>query len=218
MKYLLKNNLRLCFVTNIKDRPMSDYLKLVKQAVRGGVTMVQLREKTSNMNEIRNQALALQSILKPMGVSFIINDFVELAAEINADGVHIGQQDMSVAKAREILGPHKIIGLSIESMDELHLANNTNGISYITASAVFPSTTKPDCKKIWGLKGLKEIARESKHPVTAIGGITENNIAEVMSISNVYGVAVVGAIDRAACPYNAALNLTQSLDLYESRR
>lgn len=212
MRHLLKNNLKLCFVTNIKDNPMDDYLKLVKQAVNGGVTMVQLREKASNISDIRYKAIALQNILRPMGVPLIINDFVELAAEINADGVHIGQQDMSVAQARKVLGPHKVIGLSIESIDELHLANSTDGISYVTASAVFPSTTKPDCKTIWGLKGLEEIARQSRYPVTGIGGIRGDNIKTILSIPNVYGVAVVGAIDRATCPYNAARNLAKAFE------
>ena len=209
MKHLLKNNLRLCFVTNIKDRPIGDYLTLIKRAVRGGVTMVQLREKASDINEIRHKAIALQRLLKPLGVPLIINDFVDLAAEINADGVHIGQQDMSVSEARMILGPDKIIGLSIESMDELYKANDIDGISYVTASAVFPSKTKPNCKQIWGLKGLQEIALQSRHPVTAIGGITERNIKDVLKIKNVCGVAVVGAIERAICPYDAAKNLVK---------
>ncbi len=212
MKHLLKTSLRICFVTNIKEKPLDDYLKLVNQAVAGGVTMVQLREKAADIKDVRYKAIALQNILRPKGVPLIINDFVELAAEINADGVHIGQQDMSVAQARKILGPHKIIGLSIESIDELHLANDTKGINYVTASAVFPSVTKPDCKKIWGLEGLKGIARQSKHPVTAIGGITEHNIREVLNVSNVCGVALVGAIERATCPYNTARNLAKAFE------
>ncbi len=212
MRHLLKNSLRLCFVTSIKDKPIDEYLKLVKNAVIGGITMVQLREKASNISDVRYKAIALQSILRPMGVPLIINDFVELAAEINADGVHIGQQDMSVAQARKILGAHKIIGLSIESIDELHLANSTEGISYVTASAIFPSTTKPDCKTIWGLKGFEEMARQSRYPVTGIGGIREDNIRAIVSIPNVSGVAVVGAIDRAACPYNAARNLAKAFE------
>ncbi len=210
MKHLLRNNLRLCFVTNINDRHIGDYLTLIKRAVRGGVTMVQLREKASDINEIRHKAIALQPLLKPIGVPLIINDFVDLAAEINADGVHIGQQDMSVSEARMILGHDKIIGLSIESMDELYKANDVDGISYVTASAVFPSRTKPNCKKIWGLHGLEEIAKQSRHPVTAIGGITEYNIKDILKIQNVSGVAVVGAIERAICPYNAAKNLAKS--------
>ena len=181
MTDLIKKFSRLCLVTNIRNRAMNDYGKFIQQAVRGGVTMVQLREKAGSIHDrhkIKQQAIALQNILKPMGIPLIINDFVELAAEIDADGVHIGQQDMSVSKARKILGPHKIIGLSIESLDELHLANDTAGISYVTASALFPSKTKPDCKTLWGLKGLEIIAQQSKYPVTTIGGITEKNIKE----------------------------------------
>ena len=106
----------------------------------------------------------------------------------------------------------KIIGLSIESMDELHWANSIEGISYVTASAVFPSTTKPDCKTIWGLKGLEKIASQSRYPVTGIGGIREDNIKDIISIPSVYGVAVVGAIDRATCPYNAARNLAKAFE------
>ncbi len=168
--------------------------------------MVQLREKGTDINDIKNKGLLLKKILNPFGIPLIINDFVELAAEINADGVHIGQQDMDVKEARKILGPNKIIGLSIESFDDLYHANNQEGISYVTASAVFPSRTKPDCKTIWGLEGLRKLVLESSHPITAIGGIHAGNAKDVFN-TGVCGIAVVGAIHDSLDPYQAAKEL-----------
>ncbi|MFN7038649.1 MAG: thiamine phosphate synthase [Alphaproteobacteria bacterium] len=207
MKYLLKNNLKLCLVTNIGTRPINEYKFFLCEAIKGGVTMVQLREKSASIDEVKYKAIELQKILKPLKIPLIINNFVELAAEINADGIHIGQKDMPVEQAKKILGLNKIIGLSIESMEQLEIANNTVGISYVTASAVFPSKTKPDCKKIWGLDGLKQVALNSKHPVTAIGGIKSYNVADFFKIPNVYGVAVVGAIENSLDPRKAAEEL-----------
>ena len=96
-------------------------------------------------------------------------------------------------KARSILGPNKIIGLSIESLSELAIANASDSIDYVTASAVFPTQTKPDCKTLWGIDGLEQVVLRSKHPVTAIGGINVQNVRSVME-QGVEGVAVIGAL------------------------
>ena len=156
MQNTLIKQLKLCLITDIKES-IESYASFIKKAVLGGVTMVQLREKLHDINHIKEQALFLKKILKPLGIPLIINDYVELAAEINADGVHVGQQDMPVQFIRKILGENKIIGLSIESFDELYKANNQSDISYVTASAVFPSLTKTDCRTIWGIDNLQKL-------------------------------------------------------------
>ena len=210
MKSILIKNLRLCLVTHIKNHSLPQYKQFIQHTVRGGVTMVQLREK-ADIQKVKLKALELQSLLKPMGIPLIINDFVELAAEIDADGVHIGQNDVHPTEAIKILGPHKIIGLSIESLDELYEANKINGITYITASAIFPSRTKPECKTLWGRDGLKQVIKNSVHPVTAIGGINNDNISSIINVG-ACGVAVVEAIHNAHNPYTAALSLRRSID------
>lgn len=208
MRNILMKQLKLCLVTNIKG-DLTSYSETVRRAALGGITMVQLREKHHDINHIKEKALFLKNILRPLGIPLIINDYVELAAEIDADGVHIGQQDMSVKVARKILGENKIIGLSIESFDELYEANHQPDISYVTASAVFPSITKIDCKTIWGIDNLKTLVTESSHPITAIGGINSTNAPEVFN-AGVCGIAVVSAIQNALDPYKAAKELMES--------
>lgn len=214
MRNNLIQNLRLCFVTNLKG-DYANYAKIIQLSVLGGVTMVQLREKHQNIDNIRTKALFVQSILRPLGVPLIINDFVELAAEIGADGVHLGQTDMDVIEARKLLGPDKIIGVSIESHADLHKANQQPDISYVTASAVFLSRTKPNCKTIWGLDNLRQLAAESYHPITAIGGIKQHNAADVFA-AGACGIAVIGAIQDAADPYRAAFELSACAKEYQS--
>ncbi len=215
MRDKLYHSLKLCLVTNINNQPMNKYIKFIEHAAMGGITMVQLREKSGNPLEVKERARELQRLLRSFEIPLIINDYVELAAEIDADGVHIGQQDMSAFRAREILGPDKIIGLSVESLEEVEKSNNlTNIIDYITASAVFPSKTKPDCKKIWGIDGLRQVVENSKHPVTAIGGIKLHNTFDIIN-TGAKGIAVIGAIHDSPNPYQAVQNLRRIIDSKE---
>lgn len=208
----IRQSLKLCLLTNIKpNESLPEYLKFVLKSVAGGVTMVQLREKGTDLSDVKHKARALQQILRPLNIPLIINDFVELAAEIDADGVHIGQHDMSPERARKILGPHKMIGLSIEDMRDLTLSNQSEAITYVTASAVYASKTKPQCKTLWGINGLSDIVRVSRHPVTAIGGITVHNI-KAIERAGASGVAVIGAIHDHADPYVASKHLREHFD------
>lgn len=206
-KTRLRERLKLCLVTK-PEFPI--HQNWIHQAVLGGVTMVQLREK-SNVEVLRSKAIVIQRILQPFNIPLIINDDVDLAAEIGADGVHLGQKDMHPDEARSILGPNKIIGLSIESLEQLQRSNELTSIDYITASAVFPSKTKPDCEMIWGLEGLSQVVELSKHPVTAIGGVKLHNIEQIMT-AGACGVAVVGAIYDAIDPGNMAKSLREAID------
>lgn len=204
-------HLRLCLVTNLGNQLFSSYLPFIKQAVRGGVTCVQLREKNVYTENLRDTAFQLKRFLDIHAIPLIINDDVGLAREIDAAGVHLGQTDLEPRMARKLLGPDKIIGLSIETEAELTRANQLDCLSYVAASAVFPSKTKPDTKTIWGLQGLQKITQNSIYPVMAIGGITQHNIKDVM-LSGACGVAVIGALHDHPTPAVAAANLKASID------
>jgi thiamine-phosphate pyrophosphorylase len=129
----------------------------------------------------------------------IINDNVALTIELDADGVHLGQTDGNINLARKQLGNSKIIGLSIESDEQLILANQSNNLDYVAASAVFTSKSKTNLQKIWGIEGLTKFCKISKHPVIAIGGIDINNILEVVQ-TGVNGVAIINAIHESSKP------------------
>lgn len=206
----MKNMLKLCLITNKKTQTIDEYISFIKEAIHGGITMLQLRDKSDDSIEIAKFSKALQEILFTQKIPLIINDNVSLALEINAAGVHVGNSDMQVKTARELLGPDKIIGISIESLEDLERANKFIGNYYVAASAVFSSTTKLNCKKIWGLEGLKYIVDNSLHPVVAIGNINQNNAKEVME-QNAAGIAVISAISESSA-FESALKLREIIE------
>lgn len=208
---MIKDQLKLCLVTNVQTTPFSLYKKFILQTIEGGVTLVQLREKSKDLTQIRRMALELKAILAPFNIPLIINDYVEIAKEIDANGVHLGQSDLSPYHARQLLGPTKIIGYSIETLEELEFANQLTCINYIAASAVFSSETKSDCKTVWGLEGLKKITQKSKLPVIAIGGINQRNIQSVIN-NGAMGAAVISAIHSQNDPKRAAYDLITAIN------
>ena len=207
---MLKEKLQLCLVTHLPDTSLKAYQQFILNAISGGVTLIQFREKKAPLTDIYAVAMALKAILTPFNIPLIINDHVEIAKAVDAAGVHLGQTDLDPQKARDILGPDKWIGLSVETFVDLAVANQLTCIDYIGASAVFPSRTKPDCKTIWGLEGLKRITGQSIHPVVAIGGINRQNIQQTMACG-VYGVAVVGAIHNQLNARLAAIDLINAM-------
>lgn len=204
---MVKRHLKLCLVTNLQEQPFPQYKEFILQAIKGGITSIQLREKSRSLSEIRQMALELKAILT---VPLILNDHVEIVKEVGAEGVHLGQSDMHPEKARALVGPNKIIGLSIESYQELKIANSLTCIDYVAASAVFPSKIKRNTKTIWGLEGLYTIVKNSRHPVIAIGGINESNIQSIVK-TGACGAAVVGAIHDHPCPTKAAARLINQM-------
>lgn len=167
----------------------------VEKAILGGATIVQLREKHLEKNELKALALDVQKVCKKYNVPFIINDDVELAKEIDADGVHVGQQDMSVLEARRILGAQKIVGATAKTIEQAKLAMD-NGADYLGSGALFGSFTKTDAKPM-EISFFNEICKSVEIPVVAIGGISMSNIDK---LKNTYmaGVAVVSAIFAAS--------------------
>ena len=209
----MKEKLKLYLVTD-RDlslgRPLEE---IVSEAVAGGVTMVQLREKDAATGEFVELGRRLMSLLKPLGVSLIINDRVDVALAVDADGVHIGQSDMSYADARRLLGPEKIIGLSVENFEDLESANKLD-VDYIGISPVYGTPTKTDTAEPFGLEGLKEAVRLSLHPTVAIGGMNVATAGEVIA-AGADGIAVVSAICSAASARDAAAELATIIKQYQ---
>ncbi|MBA2655002.1 MAG: thiamine phosphate synthase [Gammaproteobacteria bacterium] len=204
--------LHLCLVTHIGKTPLPQYTNFLKKAISGGVTCIQLREKTRDYNELYVVAKTLQKFLRPLKIPLIINDHIEIAKAVDADGVHLGQNDLSPYLARKILGPDKIIGWSVESLTDVVKANNIDAIDYIGASAIFPSKSKPNCKMIWGLEGLSKIVNITGHPIMAIGGINKNNIGSVIN-RGASGAAVIGAIHDYPDALEAAKDLSLAIKI-----
>lgn len=206
----MKNILSLYLVT---DRSLSlgrTLEEVVSEAVAGGVTIVQLREKDAPTGEFVELAKRLKDILRPYGVPLIINDRVDVALAVDADGLHIGQSDMPYDIARKLLGPEKIIGLSVENMDDL-LAANALDVDYIGISPVFSTPTKTDTSAPFGIEGLKEAVRLSVHPSVGIGGMNRDTAADVIR-TGCNGIAVVSAISSAESPRAAAAELRAIVD------
>lgn len=163
----------------------------VGEILQAGATMIQLREKTMGYGEFRREALEILPICRQYGAPLIINDHVTLAKEVDADGVHVGQGDMNIAQARQLLGPDKIVGGSAHNVEEA-LAAEEAGADYLGCGAVFGSATKTDAGKL-ELSQLKEICRAVSIPVVAIGGVEEANLGQLAG-TGIAGVAVVSAI------------------------
>lgn len=201
----MKEFLKLYLVTD-RDLSLGRSLEeLVSEAVAGGVTMVQLREKDAATGEFIELAGRLMKILAPLGIPLIINDRVDVALAVDADGVHIGQSDMPYETARRLLGPDKIIGLSVENMDDLIKANSLD-VDYVGISPVYGTPTKTDTAEPFGLEGLRKAVNMSKHPTVAIGRMNAGTIADVMA-AGTDGVAVVSAICSAENIREAAAQL-----------
>jgi thiamine-phosphate pyrophosphorylase len=188
------NAYRLYLVTD-DQQDLATLKRVVRKAVEGGVTMVQVREKHGDVRAFIERAQAVKDILKDTDVPLIINDRVDVALAVDADGVHLGQSDMPATIARELIGPNKILGLSIENEEQLVEADSIP-IDYIGLSAIFSTPTKTNTKKHWGIDGLKMALETTSLPIVAIGGINESNIPQ-LSATGVHGLALVSAICHA---------------------
>lgn len=180
---------------------------VVEAAVDGGVSCVQLREKHLNTRDFIAQAQAIRPLLRDRGIPLLINDRLDVALAVEADGVHIGQQDMPYPLARKLLGPQAIIGLSVESLDEVYEAEHYD-VDYLGVSAIFATPVKTDTRHLWGLDGLRQVRHLSRHPLVAIGGIDQSNAAQVVA-AGADSIAVVSAICAATDPQQATANLAR---------
>jgi thiamine-phosphate pyrophosphorylase len=184
-------------------------LEIVKAAVHGGATVVQLREKDCSTRELIEQAFSIKEFLKDHGVPLIINDRLDVAQAVKADGVHLGQSDMPLGFAKQILGNAMVIGISAESIEDAIEAEK-GGADYLGVSPIYATPTKTDTAPALGLEGLKKIRRTVKLPLVGIGGLSKENAAEVIR-SGADGVAVVSAIVAADDPETAARELRHAI-------
>jgi len=193
----------------VTDRPLSlgrDMDWIVRQAVEGGCTIVQLREKDCDTREFVSLAQNLKELLSPLGIPLIINDRLDVALAVDADGVHIGQSDMPYDIARKLLGPDKIIGLSVENMEDLENANSLEDLDYIGISPIFGTPTKTDTAAPFGLEGATLAMAKTVHPAVGIGGMNHRTAKDVM-MAGVDGIAVVSDIVSAPSPKESSETL-----------
>lgn len=187
----LARSLLLYAVTDrhwLGDRTLYD---VVRESLEGGVTFLQLREKDLDEGTFFDEAVKLQAMAKDYGVPFVINDNVDIAIKMNADGVHVGQHDMEAGDVRALIGPDKILGVSAQTVDQAVFAEK-RGADYLGVGAVFPTGSKDDADDV-SFETLKDICRAVSIPVVAIGGITLENTPELAG-SGICGIAVISAI------------------------
>lgn len=163
----------------------------VEEAIKGGVTFVQLREKNLDDTAFQQEAKEIKELCARFHVPFVINDNVDIAAEIDADGVHVGQSDMEAGDVRKKLGPDKIIGVSAQTVEQA-LRAQAHGADYLGVGAVFPTGSKADAVEV-SHDTVREICRAVDIPVIAIGGITRENVIELKG-TGICGIAVISAI------------------------
>lgn len=201
-------NLKLYAITDSSWLNGDTLAHQVELAIEGGATIVQLREKNKSGEELKALAIEVKNVCDKHNVPFIINDDVELAKEIDADGVHVGQSDMSVENARKILEPDKIIGATAKTVEQAKIASN-QGADYLGSGAVFGSTTKKDAIPM-SMELLNEICDSVPIPVVAIGGIDKHNIARLRG-THIAGAAVVSGIFAQPDIKKAAQELSEEL-------
>jgi len=187
----------------------------VEAAIRGGVTIVQYREKRASTRRMIEEAAGLLGLCRAAGIPFIVNDRLDVALAVDADGVHVGQDDMPASHVRPLLGRKKILGVSAGSVEEALKAVD-DGADYIGASPVFSTPTKPDAPPPLGIEGLRRITQAVEIPVVAIGGINEGNAA-AMREAGAAGIAVVSAIVAAEDVTEAARALRAAVENVRAR-
>ena len=184
-------------------------LDIIRAAVAGGISVVQLREKECSTREFVELGKAVIAVLAEHDVPLIINDRIDVALAVGAQGVHIGQSDMPYPQARAILGPRAIIGLSVETPEQALEANQFD-VDYLGLSPVFATATKTDLPPHLGIQGVAKIRALSRHQLIAIGGINSANAKEVIN-AGAHGLAVVSALCSAPDPQKAAIALCQKI-------
>lgn len=187
----LAKSLLLYAVTDrhwLGDRTLYD---VVRESLDGGVTFLQLREKDLDNEHFYEEAVKLQAMAKEYNVPFVVNDNVDIAVKMNADGVHVGQHDMEAGDVRALIGPDKILGVSAQTVEQALLAEK-RGADYLGVGAVFPTGSKDDADDV-SYDTLKAICEAVSIPVVAIGGITKENTPELAG-SGICGIAVISAI------------------------
>lgn len=190
-----KQSMLLYAVTDrmwIGERTLSEQ---VEEAIKGGATFIQLREKTLEYDEFLKEAKQIKEVTDRYQVPFVINDYVKVAVDCGADGVHIGQDDLGIEDVRKLVGPDRIVGVSVQTVEQA-IAAEKSGADYLGAGSMFSTSTKMDAEMVT-FETLKEICEAVNIPVVAIGGINQRNILE-LSGTGVDGAAIISAIFAAS--------------------
>lgn len=198
-------DLSLYLVTDPRQTASRGLEATVSAAVAGGVTLVQLRDPNAHGRALVEQARALKALLAPLGIPLLVNDRVDVAIAANADGVHLGQADMSPQDARALLGPDRILGLSVGNPQEL-AASDLGGVDYLGTGPVKATGTKADAGAAIGPAGIAAVRALTRLPIVGIGGVDGAIIGEVIR-AGANGIAVVSAICAAEDPQAAAAEL-----------
>lgn len=166
-------------ITGEQFHPGRDLIEVMEEAIVGGADFIQLRDKKSSKKEVYEKAVKLRALTRKYQVPFVVNDYVDIALAVDADGVHLGQDDLPLEVARELIGPNKIIGISTHQIEEAKLAEK-NGADYIGVGPIFPTKSKEDVVDAVTTKYIEEVAKEINIPFVAIGGIKLHNVDAVL--------------------------------------
>lgn len=196
-------NLHLYLVTDEAAKCRHSLLETVQRAVDGGVTIVQYRSTNPDAGTCYREALPIRDFLASRGVPFIVNNRIDLALALDADGVHIGQRDLPVPAVRAMIGPDRILGLSVSNADQLR-AVDAALVDYLGMGPVFPTISKLNAPPVLGVDGFTALASQSPLPVVAIGGLDAERARLVRSTGVAGGIAAVSAICGAEDPEAAA--------------
>lgn len=196
----------LYLVTDHRNKTDEEFLNIIEEAIKGGTSIVQLREKTASTKEFYQLALKVKEITTKYDVPLLINDRIDIALAVDSEGVHLGQDDMPADIARKIIGDDKILGVSASTVEEAIKAQ-IDGADYIGSGAVFPTATKDDADSV-SKEELKSIVDSIDIPVVAIGGITIDNATELKD-TGIDGFSVVSAIMSADDPKEASQKLRE---------
>jgi thiamine-phosphate pyrophosphorylase len=200
-------DLSVYFIVDGALCPLPQGLDRVKRALDGGVTVVQWRHKQANQRDFLQQGALLRQVLAQAQVPLLINDRVEAVRELDADGLHIGQEDCAPDVARAELGADAWLGLSVHTLAQLKCVD-PRYVDYIGIGPVYATATKPDHARPLGLAGFEELCGQSPVPVVAIGGIKTHHVESIFHAGG-RGVAVISAISAASDPYQAAATFVQ---------
>lgn len=214
MKRFIKEKVdyRLYLVADYSSvNSIEEYLWKVEEAIIGGVSIVQMRIKNSSTREMLSIGSQLKRLTEKYDIPLIINDRVDVAFALDAEGVHLGEEDLPPNYAREILGPNKIIGYSCDNPEIVKSIQGEGIVDYFGTGDVFGTKTKPDAGEIIGIEGLKKVTSVSTIPVVAIGGITLENV-NLLKDTGIKGIAVVSSIMKSDNPREVAQKFRKILD------
>lgn len=205
----LKKEFHLYVITGEQFHPQRNYLEVIEEAIQGGADIVQLREKNKTKKELLHIAIELRKLTTEYGVPFIVNDHIDIALAVDADGIHLGQDDLPLEEARRLMGPNKIIGISTHAIEEAIEAEQ-GGADYIGVGPVYETSSKVDVVDPVGLSYVEEVVAHTSIPFVAIGGIKLHNLDAVLK-AGAKRICVISAIVGAHNVKETATEFSQRI-------